>query len=59
MKPKIRQLSILRMPACLCLCCGRPDYNHAYDRACAYVLEKAMLGSTHKSAEYGVSWNFN
>ena len=28
--------AILRMPACICVCCGRPRYS--YSLACAYVL---------------------
>lgn len=41
MGPNIRQLSILRMPKCLCLCRKRPHYRYAYP--CAYVEVKTKL----------------
>ena len=38
-----RQLSLLRMHTCLCLCCELPHHHYAFSYACAYVLVKTRL----------------
>lgn len=54
-QPKLTQLSILRMPACICVCCGRPRYRYAL--VCAYVLVPSENQPLTKLPPTNTEWN--